>query len=182
MANAVSTGKQFAANLAQMCGVCCAAAVAWRLLCVKQIYISHPTKRVNVMPTRIHKQVFRFTSAIGLTVGLLGCATNPPPPTEQLSLTQAAVERAEEVGARQYAPFEMSAAREKLRRAEEAMRAQDYQTARNLAEQAEADALVAAAKGRNARAQEAVRELQQGDATLKRELERANPPATQPTR
>lgn len=115
-----------------------------------------------------------------LAVGALflaACASMPPP-TEEVTKAEAAVTQAEGAGARDFAPLELRTAQEKLDRAKAAMKEDDednYATARRLAEEAEADAKLAATKARTAKAQKAATELQEGINTLRQELNRKSP-------
>lgn len=66
----------------------------------------------------------------------------------------------------------MQTAREKLDRAKLAMSKEDYDTARNLAEEAQVDAQLAEAKARSGKARKAADELQEGIRVLREELNR----------
>jgi hypothetical protein len=66
----------------------------------------------------------------------------------------------------------MQAAREKMNRANLAMTAEDYKNARSLAEQAEVDAQLAAAKARSAKARKAAVAVQEDSRVLRREIDR----------
>ena len=74
------------------------------------------------------------------------------------------------------APVELQAARDKLSRAERAMADKDYDQARRLAEQAQADARLAEAKAQATRSERAVNELQDSVRALNEELQRRSPP------
>lgn len=116
---------------------------------------------------------FRLTA--GATVlailVLAGCATVEPAPREQMAVARAAVERASGPAAAE-APIEVSQAREKLDRANMAMAREDYDVARRLAEQAEADANLAEAKSRSVRSDRALHEVREGIRQLRNELGR----------
>src|SRR6202162_6279353 len=82
-----------------------------------------------------------------LAVGAMGCAAvvlagcgSIPPPTEQMAVSKAAVANAVSAGGSEYAPVEMRTAQEKMDRANRAMEKEDYENARWLAEEAQADA------------------------------------------
>ena len=79
----------------------------------------------------------------------LACATEPPPAAE-LASARAAVEQAGAASA-QHAPSELSAARTKLKRAQDAAARGDNLQARRLAEEAEVDARLAWAMSENER-------------------------------
>ena len=86
-------------------------------------------------------------------------------------MSQAAVERASGPTAAE-APAEVALARDKLARAQRAMAGKDYATARQLAEQAEADAALAQARARATRADTALDEVQASLRALRAELAR----------
>ena len=103
---------------------------------------------------------------------LLTACASVPPPTEQMAVSRAAVTDAQGAGAYEFAPVEMRTANEKLTRATAAMNQKDYVTARRLAEQAEADARLAAATANSAKAQRALDEVQASIRTLQNEITR----------
>ncbi|QKZ03845.1 MULTISPECIES: DUF4398 domain-containing protein [Pseudomonas] len=84
-----------------------------------------------------------FTAIVAL-LALAGCASDPAP-SEQLRLTEQAVEQARAVGATDDVA-EMKLASDKLAAALAANGSQSYRQARLLAEQAELDARLAEAK------------------------------------
>jgi hypothetical protein len=103
-----------------------------------------------------------------------GCAGNPP--TEKIEVAEAAVDSADTRGAAADAPLELRLAREKLERAQVAMRSENYVTARRLAEQAQVDAELAEAKAQSAAALENAREMRTSIESLREEADRAAPP------
>lgn len=106
----------------------------------------------------------------GLLV-LAACAGNPP--REQMAVAKSTVDRATTApGTAAAAPVELQAARDKLARAEKAMADKDYDEARQLAEQAQADARLAEAKAQAARSAQALQEVQGTVRTLNDELQR----------
>ena len=105
-------------------------------------------------------------------IALLTACASVPPPTEQMAVSRAAVTDAQGAGAYEFAPVEMRTANEKLTRATAAMNQKDYVTARRLAEQAEADARLAAATANSAKAQRALDEVQASIRTLQNEITR----------
>jgi hypothetical protein len=105
-------------------------------------------------------------------VAVLASCASVPPPTEQMAVSRAALSDAQAAGAYEYAPVEMRTANEKLTRATAAMNEKDYVTARRLAEQAEADAKLAAATSNSAKAQRALDEVQASIRTLQNEITR----------
>lgn len=111
-----------------------------------------------------------------VALSLVGCAANFPPPTQNLALSEAAINQAEASGAVEFAPVEMRLAREKLTEARAALARDENQKALQWAEQAEVDAQLAEAKARTAKAQKTVDELQESIEILKREIERKAKP------
>lgn len=106
----------------------------------------------------------------GLALSLASCATAPEP-REQMAVSRAAVERASGPAAAE-APLELAAARDKFTRANLALAGKDYATARQLAEQAEADAALAESRARARRADLALGEVRQSLRALRAELDR----------
>ena len=116
------------------------------------------------------------TSAIcGLALLMLaGCASQKAPATADVAVSRAAVDNATSAGAAELAPAEMTSAREKMLRANQALAAKDYQAARDLATQAQADARLAQSKANSAKATAAADALQENIRVLREELDRAN--------
>ncbi|GAB3253254.1 hypothetical protein GCM10027296_20420 [Chitinimonas naiadis] len=84
------------------------------------------------------------------------------------------MENAAGAGGTQYAPVEMSLAREKMQRAQKAMLDKDYKLAGDLANQAQADAKLAQSKATSAKAQIAADALQDDIRVLREELDRSS--------
>ncbi|TPQ24320.1 DUF4398 domain-containing protein [Methylomonas koyamae] len=120
-----------------------------------------------------HPLPSRTIYGIGLATALFaaGCASIPAP-TEQMAVSKAAVNSASSAGGNEYAPIPLRAAVQKLDAAERAMSQKDYLQARQLAEQAQVDAQLAAATARAAKAQKAARELQESNRVLREEIDR----------
>lgn len=97
------------------------------------------------------------------------CASTRPP-TDELARSQAAVNQAEQVGARDYAPLELREAKKKLEEARELLERKDYKRATRRAHEAEVDAELAEAKTLSGKAQKAVRELKASIKILKEEI------------
>ncbi len=100
------------------------------------------------------------------------CAHRVDPPDAQLVEARASIRQAESDDARNTASVDLAAAQDKLRRAEAAARSKDFETARDLAEEARADADLADHKTRAVKAQLAAQELAQSNAILRQELDR----------
>nr|WP_298118052.1 DUF874 family protein [uncultured Pseudomonas sp.] len=107
--------------------------------------------------TRLHQWKLALL-AIGASLLLAGCASNPP--DEQIAVSQMAVDSAFSAGAPEFATLEMKQAQEKLKEAELAMQEENYQEAERFAEQAEWDARLAERKARAAKAQNTLQEAQ----------------------
>jgi hypothetical protein len=111
----------------------------------------------------------------GLAVLLLaGCASEKTPATADVAVSRAAVDSATSSGAPELAPAEMNSARDKMMRANQALAAKDYATARDLATQAQADARLAQSKANSAKATAAADALQENIRVLREELDRAS--------
>ena len=87
-----------------------------------------------------------------------------------MAVGKAAVEHAG--GAAADAPVELTAARDKLAGATAAYAKKDYALARQLSEQAEADANLAEAQSRSARSSRALTEVRDGVRQLRDEMDR----------
>jgi hypothetical protein len=123
------------------------------------------------MSSRMHT----VPALCGLAVMLLaGCASQKAPATADVAVSRAAVESAVAAGGADAAPAEMMSARAKVQEANQALAAKDYQRARDLAVQAQADAKLAQSKAGSAKASAAADALQENIRVLREELERAN--------
>jgi hypothetical protein len=80
-----------------------------------------------------------------------------------------ALSDAERLGAVQYAPVELNRARDRLAVAQGAMREKKYPDAQRLAQEAEADAKLAAMKAQAAQADQAAAAVQRDQSTLRNE-------------
>jgi outer membrane murein-binding lipoprotein Lpp len=130
---------------------------------------------------RLLKSVAMATAAAGALV-LAGCASpQKAPATADVAVSRNAVENAVSAGAAELAPEEITAARDKMMRANAALAAKDYKLARELAIQAQADAKLAQSKARSAKATAASQALDEDLRVLRQEVDRANAaqPATQ---
>lgn len=117
----------------------------------------------------------RYTVAMLCAAALLSaCASQKAPATADVAVSQAAVENAAQAGAAELAPAELLAAREKTQQAKRALADKDYKLARELAQQAEADAKLAQSKATSAKATSAANAVQENVRVLREELDRAN--------
>lgn len=104
-------------------------------------------------------------------VFMAGCASTPPP-TEQMAVSKSAIANALSAGGSEYAPVEMRIAQEKMDRASRAMAKEDYEVARSLAAEAQADARLAEKKADSARARKAAVVMQEDIRVLREEINR----------
>ena len=108
------------------------------------------------------------------TVFITGCATTPAP-TEQMAVARAAIADADASGAATYDAVDIRNAHAKLDAATVALGANDYDyaKARRYAEEAEADANLAATRSRSVKTQRAVAELRESLRALRAEISRS---------
>jgi Domain of unknown function (DUF4398) len=106
-----------------------------------------------------------------IAMSAAGCAMTPVP-NEKLAVAKSSVQAAEQAGAPELAPVEMASARDKLARAEKAAADRDAQPATDLAEQANADAQLAAATAQEKRSRKAAMELDASLQALRQESSR----------
>lgn len=108
---------------------------------------------------------------LAAAIFIAGCA-NIPASKEQIAVSKVTIGNAVDEGVHQFAPLQLKSALEKIAIAEQAMADKDYLRARHLAEQAQADAQLAAAMARSAKARKVARELQENNLVLQQEVER----------
>jgi Domain of unknown function (DUF4398) len=112
-----------------------------------------------------------FCTAIALCV--TGCASTPIP-NEQIAVAKSSVQRAEQSGAPELAPVEMSAARQELASAEKAAADREALTATQWAEKADVDAQLAEATAQQHRAHKAAEDFDASMAVLQQETQRSS--------
>ncbi len=105
----------------------------------------------------------------------LGACASVPPPTAQLAVSTAALAHATAAAGQGQAQPELALARDKLRRANQALAEKDNLAAGRLAQEAQVDALVAESRGETAKAQQAAQEVQAASRALTDELARKKP-------
>lgn len=110
--------------------------------------------------------------AVILAVSLVGCSSVPRPDA-QMSAAETALQGAQSKEASNYAPVPMDRAKQKLSKAQQAMERENYDDARRLAAEAQADAELAQAVTDQAQADRAVQELEASIEVLRSEIERA---------
>lgn len=127
------------------------------------------------MKKSYHLRAGQMMHGIGISIAAAiitaGCASMPAP-TEQMAVAKAAINNATSAGGNEFAPQPFKSALQKMDAAEQAMAEKDYPRARQLAEEAQVDAQLAAVMARSARAQKAAFELQEGNRVLQEEIER----------
>lgn len=123
--------------------------------------------------TRNTKQWFTVLGGAAMVL-MVGCSSMKTPATADVAVSKAAVDNAAGAGGAQFAPAEMNSAREKLALANKAMVAKDYKLARDLSNQAQADAKLAQGKANSAKAQAAANAVQDNIRVLREELDRNN--------
>ncbi len=128
--------------------------------------------------TSIYRRMGR-PAAAGLALSaalfLSACASKGPPPVDAMATARAAITQAEAAQAGQLAPVDLLAARDKLAKAEAAMRDEEFMQARRLASEAQADGLLAERKARAERARQTAVELDRSNAALRQEAGRRAP-------
>ena len=114
-----------------------------------------------------------FIAAAAIACGLAaGCATEGPPPSEEVTRARTVIEQADRAGAQRYAAADLQRAHDELSNAEKANGEGKYDEARRYAQSAEADADVATARASDGEAQRAAHEVVQGNETLRQESAR----------
>ena len=118
---------------------------------------------------------YRWQAVIGAmacaAVLAAGCASVPPP-TEQMAVAKSAIANAVSAGGVEYAPVEMRTAQDKMDRANRAMAKEEYDSARRLASEAEADARLAEKMAHAAKARKAESVTQDDIRVLREEMNR----------
>ena len=120
----------------------------------------------------------RLLKSVAAAAGVLvlaACASEQKAPaTADVAVSRNAVENAVSAGAAELAPAEITVARDKMIRANQALAAKDYKLARELAIQAQADAKLAQSKANSAKATAASNALNEDLRVLREEVDRAN--------
>lgn len=125
---------------------------------------------MNVRYKRRSGLRLRGASGLAGLLALCGCASTPP--TASLEQARHAIATAEQAEAGRYAPGELSDARAHLASADNAVRAQDMNTAQRLAEESTADAELASAKTADIKANAVNNDIKRSTATLIDEMQR----------
>lgn len=117
-------------------------------------------------------------AVLAISAATVGCATQGPKPTEEMTRARTLVEQADRSGAQRYAAADLQKAHDELSNADRANADKKYEEARRFAEAAAADADVASARSAAGEAQQAARELAKSNETLRQESDRASASAT----
>jgi hypothetical protein len=115
---------------------------------------------------------FSTPFATGALCAVMAACASPAPPTQQMALAEAAVQRAGSMGSADLAPAELQLAKSKLSRARDAQDAKQFDRAARLAEQAQVDAEVAEMHAQAVRSRRAAQETQDAAAALREEVDR----------
>ena len=121
--------------------------------------------------SRSNRVILKVGTTIASAILILSCA-GIPAPTEQMAVSKVAVSNATSAGGNEFAPLQLKSAMDKMDAAERAMSAEDYFQARQLAEQAQVDAQLAATTARSVKAQKAAGALQEDNRVLRQEIDR----------
>jgi hypothetical protein len=113
-----------------------------------------------------------------VALAMVGCASAPPA-TDKLAIAKRSIERAEQAGATQSAPTELSQARDKLAAADKASADRDAKTAVRLADQADVDGRLAEAAAVASRSRRAATELDASVQAMRDESMRSQPEVKQ---
>src|SRR5450830_1044329 len=108
-----------------------------------------------------------LAACLTAVVLMTGCSSLKTPATADVAVSRAAVDNAASAGAAELAPDEM-------RMANQALKDRDYKLARDLADQAQADAKLAQSKANSAKATSAADEINENIRVMREELDRAN--------
>ncbi len=124
------------------------------------------------------KQSIKHLARLGCLAAVLAlaaCASEQKAPaTAAVAVSNNAVDNAVSAGAPELAPDELTAARAKMMRANQALAAKDYTLARQLAAEAQADAKLAQSKANSSKATAAADALDADVRVLRQEVDRAN--------
>lgn len=122
-------------------------------------------------PTR-HPSFWRPSLIAAALLGLSACASTPEPPTQQLQAAESAIANAERARVVDVASPELTAAREHLAAAKQAVANENMTAAMRFAERAQLDAQLAAARAEATRAQAVNDEMRKSTEAIKQEMQR----------
>jgi len=118
------------------------------------------------------RNIVSTVTVIALSGFAFGCATEGPPPTQDLTVARTLVEQADKSDAQRYAAADLQRAHDELSSAEKAAAERRYNEARRYAEMAQVDADLASARASSGEAQRAAHEIQRSIDSLKQESDR----------
>src|SRR5471032_2065508 len=130
--------------------------------------------RRKTMSTRLSRTTLQLLGALAIAVAAVGCASDKTPATADVAVSRATVDSATSSGAAELAPAELTSARDKMMKANQALAAKDYKAAKEWADLAAADAQLAQSKANTAKATSAANEVQQSVNAMRDELNRSN--------
>jgi len=107
-----------------------------------------------------------------LAFAALGCASQGPKPTQELTRASTMIQQADKGNAQRYAAADLQKAHDELRSAQSADSDGKYDRARRFAEAAAVDADVAMARGDAGEARQSASQVQKGTDTLRNEADR----------
>jgi hypothetical protein len=123
------------------------------------------------------------TTGALLCLGAVGCASEGPKPTDELTKAHTIVEQADKGGtAQRYAAADLQRAHDELNDADRLSGQKKYDEARSFAQRAEVDADLAVARGNSAEQQKAAEDVTKANDALRQETGRnLESTATSPT-
>lgn len=119
----------------------------------------------------MHSKLLKTGFAALLVASLAACGSAPKPKAE-MALSKAALNSAEQAGAREHAPVYLRKARDKHAAAQAAYAKDSMTTAKRMAQQALVDAEVAQAKANHQKSLVALQELREGIDVMRTEIKR----------
>src|SRR5471032_926796 len=121
-----------------------------------------------------YRHCLQLLCGAAVLLGLSACASDKTPATADVAVSRAAVDSATSSDAAELAPAELTSARDKMMKANQALAAKDYKAAKEWADLAAADAQLAQSKANTAKATSAANEVQQSVNAMRDELNRSN--------
>lgn len=112
------------------------------------------------------------TVAVIASGTVAGCASEGPPPTEEMTRAQTLINEADKAGVQRYAAADLQRAHDELSEAQKANGDGKYTEARRYAESAAADADLATARASEGTEVQAAHEVVQANETLRQESSR----------
>ena len=111
----------------------------------------------------------QLTGVVMAVLATAGCSTMAPP-NDQMKEARSSISQAESAGANRHAREALQRANEKLTRAEAAFQNEDFESAKRLAEQADADARYAGITAKTNRIKTELKSVREGIKALQAEL------------